>query len=57
MAADGQSDMEVTIKQSCVTEFLHPEKKNAPIGTECLWRPNSRREHSEPVSAAKVGYL
>lgn len=26
MAADGQSDMEVTIKQSCVTEFLHPEK-------------------------------
>ena len=35
MTAEGQSDkmasdMEVRMKQSCVIEFLHAEKKNAP---------------------------
>jgi len=30
MAAEGQSDMEMFLKQSCVTEFLNAEK----IGTQ-----------------------
>ena len=53
MAAEGQSDMEVCMKQRCVTEFLHVEKdapkdihqqllniyreQIADVGTERWW--------------------
>ncbi|MEQ5179387.1 hypothetical protein [Proteus genomosp. 6] len=54
MVAEGQSDrmvsdMEVCMKQSCVTEFLHVEKM-API--DIHWRPNSGCEHSKAVGVA-----
>jgi len=61
MAAEGQSDkmvseMEVGMKQRCVTEFLHAEQM-ALTDThqhllECLWRSNGGCEHSEVMDAA-----
>ena len=57
-AAEGQSDrmasdMEVHMKQKCVTEFLHMEKM-AYLSTlaKCLWRPNCGCERSEAVGGA-----
>ena len=61
MAAEGHSDkmapdMEVWMKQSCVTEFLHAEKTDTHWHSstlpECFWRPNRRWEHSEAVGGA-----
>ena len=50
------SDMEVCMKQQCVTEFLHAEKNDthwhSSALAECLWRPSSVREHSEEVGGA-----
>ena len=50
------SDMEVCMKQQCVTEFLHAEKNGihwcSSTPAEHLWRPNSECEHSEAVGAA-----
>ena len=60
-AAEGQavrmaSDMEVPMKQRCVTEFLHVEKNcthwHSFTLAEQLWRPNSGCEHSEVVGGA-----
>ena len=61
MAAEGQSDkmasdMEVQMKQKCVTEFLDVEKfcthwHSSTLG-EHLRRPNSGCEHTEAVGAA-----
>ena len=59
MAAEGLSDkmasnMEVWMKQRCVTELLHARKHgthwHSLTLTEYLWRPCSEREHSEVVS-------
>ena len=55
MAAEGQSnkmvyDVEVRVKQRCVTEFLNAEKM-VPIDIQCLWRTNSGYVHSEVVGA------
>lgn len=48
------SDMEVSMKQRCVTEFLHVEKNythsHSLMLAEQLWRLNSGYEHSEVVS-------
>jgi len=60
LAAEGQCDntvpdMEVCMKQSSVTDFLH-WGNNAPIDIHwCLlsiWRPTSGGEHSEVVGGA-----
>ena len=54
MAAEGQfdkmvSDVEVCMKQRCVTEFLHVEKWH-PLAfidaCKSFWRPNSGYENS-----------
>ena len=61
MAAEGQSDtvtsdMEVHMKQRCVTEFLLVEKNGTHWHSltlaECWWRPNSGCEHNEVASGA-----
>ena len=59
MAAEEQpdnmlSDVEVCMKQRCLTKFL-PSENTVPIDNssaviERLWRPNSGSEHSEGVS-------
>ena len=60
MEAKGQSDnmasdMEVHMKQRCVTEQLHAAE-TAPTDVltlaECLWGPNNGCEHGEAVSGA-----
>ena len=71
MAAEGQSDkmtsdMEVSMEQISVTEYLHAEKNYthcySPMFAECLWRPNSECVHSEAVgwcvsAVVTVGHL
>jgi len=61
MAAKGQSDkkasdVEVWMKQKCVTEFLHVEKSgihwHSSMFAECLWQPNRGCEHSGAVGGA-----
>ena len=56
--AEGQSektasDVEVHMKQKCVTEFLSAEKDctqwHSLMLAECLWRPNSGYEHCEAM--------
>ena len=61
MAAQGQSDklvpdMEVQMKKTYGTEFLHAERNcnhlHSSVLAEHFWRPNSGSEHSEVVGGA-----
>jgi len=61
MAAEGQShirasEMEVQMKQRCITEFLTVEKScthcHSSTLPERLWRPKSGCEHTEVVGNA-----
>jgi len=61
MAAEGQSDkmasdVEMHMKQRCVTEFLHLEKNDTPSHSsslaESFWSSNSGHKHSEEISDA-----
>ena len=61
MTAEGQSDkmvsdMEVCMKQSCVTESFHAEKNGTHwcslMLAEHFWKPSNGCEHSETVGGA-----
>ena len=62
MAAEGQSDrmvsdMEVYMKQRCVTEFHHAKNGTNLLSltlAECLQIPNSGCEHSKAVGGASA---
>ena len=57
MEAKGQSDnmasdMEVCMKQRCVTEFLHTKNgtcQHLSVLAKCLWSPHSGCKHSEAM--------